>query len=79
MGRARVATRAAVRVMTDDPEFVRTARKQLGLTQVAFGERLGISKRTVIRWEMGDVPLKRRDRVAITQLVERPQASKRIT
>jgi DNA-binding transcriptional regulator YiaG len=62
-----------------DGEFVSQAREQLGLTQTEFGERLGVSKRTVIRWEQGDTPLKRRDRVAITLLVERPQASKRIT
>jgi DNA-binding transcriptional regulator YiaG len=63
----------------NDPEFVRTSRELLGLTQAEFGERLGVAKRTVIRWEMGDTPLKRRDRVAITLLIERPQASKRIT
>src|SRR5215813_406545 len=59
--------------MTTDPDFVRDARERLGLTQTEFGAQLGVSKRTVIRWE-GGAPLKRRDRVAITLLVERPRA-----
>lgn len=63
---------------TTDGDFVRRSREQLGLTQTEFGEQLGVSKRTVIRWEQGDTLLKRRDRVAITLLVERPRASKRI-
>ena len=59
-----------------DAKFVRHARERLGLSQPAFGELLGVSKRTVIRWEMGNSPLKRRDRIAIAMLVE--QAAKRI-
>jgi transcriptional regulator with XRE-family HTH domain len=57
--------------------FVRDAREQLGLTQAQFGERLGVTRKTVIRWEQGG-PLKRRDRIAITLLVERPRASQAI-
>jgi transcriptional regulator with XRE-family HTH domain len=59
-------------------DFVRAARERLGITQAEFGERLGVSKRTVIRWEQGSV-LKRRDRVAITLLIEQPVVSQRIT
>jgi transcriptional regulator with XRE-family HTH domain len=59
-------------------EFVRAARERLGLTQAEFGDRLGVDKRTVIRWEQGSV-LKRRDRIAITLLLERPVASQRVT
>lgn len=60
-----------------DAALVREARERLGLSQTAFGQRLGVSKRTVIRWEQGE-PMKRRDRVAIKTLVEHPRASKRI-
>jgi DNA-binding transcriptional regulator YiaG len=61
-----------------DAEFVRQSRERLGLTQTEFGARLGVSKRTVIRWEQGEQPIKRQTRVAITLLVDRPRASKRI-
>lgn len=58
--------------------FVRAAREQLGLTQTEFGDRLGVTRKTVSRWEQGTSPLKRRDRIAITLLVERPRASQSI-
>jgi DNA-binding transcriptional regulator YiaG len=61
-----------------DAVLVREARERLGLSQTAFGQRLGVSKRTVIRWEQGE-KIKRRDRVAISTLVEHPRASKKIT
>jgi len=64
--------------MTTDPEFVRDASEGLGLTQTEFGAQLGVSKRTVIPWEGEESPLRRRDRVARTMLIERPRASKRI-
>ena len=35
------------------PENVRMVRKALRLTQEEFGRQLGISRRTVIRWEQG--------------------------
>jgi DNA-binding transcriptional regulator YiaG len=60
-----------------DAKFVRKSRARLGLSQTAFGERLGVSKRTIIRWEQG-TQLTRRDRVAISLLVAHPRASKRI-
>jgi DNA-binding transcriptional regulator YiaG len=61
-----------------DATLVREARERLGLSQTAFGKRLGVSKRTVIRWEQGE-NLKRRDRVAITSLVQHPRAAKKVT
>lgn len=57
--------------------FVRAAREHLGLTQTEFGERLGVTRRTVSNWERGS-PLKRRDRIAITLLVERPRTAQGI-
>src|SRR4051812_43922459 len=35
------------------PGFIRTLREALGLTQAVFGERVGVNKLTVSRWERG--------------------------
>jgi DNA-binding transcriptional regulator YiaG len=53
----------------DGAEFARQARDRLGLSQTEFGARLGLSKRTIIRWEQGEIALKRRDRAAIRLLL----------
>lgn len=37
------------------PGFIRTLREALGLTQVEFGERIGVDSMTVSRWERGTV------------------------
>lgn len=37
------------------PGFIRTLREALGLTQAQLGERLGVEKMTVYRWERGMV------------------------
>jgi len=37
------------------PGFIRTLREALGLTQAQFGERVGVDKLTVYRWERGMV------------------------
>ena len=37
----------------DAPALLREARCILEMTQTAFGERLGVTKRTVMRWEKG--------------------------
>ena len=36
-----------------DPEAIRALRRSLGLTQAAFGTRLGVTNVTVSRWEAG--------------------------
>ena len=59
--------------------FVRTARDKLGISQVEFAERLGVTSRTVIRWEQQGSGLKRRDRIAITLMLEQPRKSQEIT
>ena len=58
--------------MTRTSDFVRGTRKRLGLTQVAFAKLLGVTERTVIRWEQPGAKLKRRDRLAIEGLATQP-------
>lgn len=36
------------------PADIRNHREQLRLSQAAFAQALGVSKRTLIRWERGD-------------------------
>jgi len=55
-----------MRIQTGDD--VKKARLKLGLSQIQFGERLGVSRFTIIRYEGGkDVP--KRSRMAIEQLM----------
>jgi len=37
------------------PPYIRTLREALGLTQSQLGDRLGVAKITVSRWERGDL------------------------
>jgi DNA-binding transcriptional regulator YiaG len=39
------------------PEDLRELRKKLGLSQEELAAMLKVDRRTVIRWEMGDVPI----------------------
>jgi DNA-binding transcriptional regulator YiaG len=50
-----------------DAAFVRSVRTSLGLTQEAFGHRLGVTATTVNRWENGKMPLSdnQRSRISI--------------
>jgi transcriptional regulator with XRE-family HTH domain len=61
--------------MAIEAHFVRAARERLGLTQTEFGDLLGVTKRTVIRWEQGS-SLKQRDRLAIRRLAANADGSK---
>lgn len=38
---------------TPSPGFITTLREALGMTQAEFGERVGVDKMTVSRWERG--------------------------
>jgi DNA-binding transcriptional regulator YiaG len=59
--------------MRDTAGYVKRAREKLKLTQAEFAERLGLERRTIMRYEQGD-DLPQRTRLAIRQLIE---ASKR--
>lgn len=37
------------------PKQIKALRLKLGLSQAIFAERVGVSRSTVIRWEMGQV------------------------
>jgi DNA-binding XRE family transcriptional regulator len=37
------------------PAYIKTLREALGLTQTGLGERLGVAKITISRWERGDL------------------------
>jgi transcriptional regulator with XRE-family HTH domain len=37
------------------PGFIRTLREALSLTQEQFGDRAGVDKMTVYRWERGEL------------------------
>lgn len=39
------------------PEDMRIARLRLGWTQAELARRIGVSRRTIGRWEMGETPL----------------------
>ncbi len=40
------------------PHQLRSYRKRLGLTQVAFAERLRVAPNTVARWERGELGMR---------------------
>ena len=40
---------------TPTPGYIRTLREALGMTQARFGERAGVEKMTVWRWEHGQL------------------------
>jgi DNA-binding transcriptional regulator YiaG len=39
------------------PSELKSTRAKLGLSQAALAERLGVSRNTVVRWEMGLHPV----------------------
>jgi len=41
--------------MKHTSDDIRRIRKRLGLTQAAFGKRLGVTQNTVARWERGEM------------------------
>jgi DNA-binding transcriptional regulator YiaG len=56
MDRSRVRREAgqrALRLPRVDSAVIRRTRMDLGLTRVAFADRLGINRRTLERWEQG--------------------------
>jgi DNA-binding transcriptional regulator YiaG len=49
----RVQVMAMKMPKTPTPGFIRTLREALGMTQAQLGERVGVDKLTVYRWERG--------------------------
>lgn len=59
------------------PGHIVSLRKALGMTQAAFGQKLGVDKATVYRWEKGRVAPSSESAAAIERL--RARQAKRIT
>lgn len=51
---------------------VRTLRKSLDLSQAELAARLGVTQSTVSRWETGELPLSKRDLLALDSLAKAP-------
>src|SRR5215831_7578211 len=60
-----------------DPEFVKGARSRLKLSQAAFGEQLGLDRRTIIRYEQGD-PLPVQTKLAMQYLLAMKRKRKHV-
>jgi DNA-binding transcriptional regulator YiaG len=53
------------------PDMVKEARETLGLTHKVFAEKIGVSRRTVYRWERGQSKPRPGDAMLIGKLVGR--------
>jgi DNA-binding transcriptional regulator YiaG len=73
----RIQTLAMRTPAVPTPGYVRTLREALGLTQAELGERLGVDKATVARWENGKVRPGRKAASAMDKL--RRQSGRRGT
>lgn len=61
---------------TESAEFVKKARTRLKLTQAEFAEKVGLERRSIVRYEQGgDLPLT--VKLAIDQLVTLHKVKKR--
>jgi DNA-binding transcriptional regulator YiaG len=57
------------------PGFITSLREALGLTQAEFGERIGVDKMTVSRWERGALRPSDESLAAIAKLRDRATRS----
>jgi DNA-binding transcriptional regulator YiaG len=57
------------------PGFITSLREALGLTQAEFGERIGVDKMTVSRWERGTLRPSEESLAAISELRNRATRS----
>ena len=57
---------------------VRRIREQMGLTQVEFAKRFGLSQRTIEQWEQGRAVSSRPARVLFAVIDRDPQAVERV-
>ncbi len=48
---------------------LRDIRRQLGLTQIELGERLGLDQSTISRFETGGLPVDKRTELAVQALI----------
>lgn len=57
------------------PGFITSLREALGMTQAEFGERIGVDKMTVSRWERGTLRPSEESLAAIAKLRDRATRS----
>lgn len=57
-------------------QYVQDARSKLGLSQIDFGKKMGVSRHTIWRYEKGEV-LPERSRIVIEQLLEQSRRQMR--
>ena len=55
------------------PYHFRAWRKQLDLTQQQAGDMLGVTRRTVVKWETGDTPIANAIHLAVAHLYQQPR------
>ena len=58
----------------DRQDLLRDVRREIGLTQAAFAMMLGVSRNTVSRWELGQLPIDRRTVLAVRYLLQQADA-----
>lgn len=63
--------------MGNAAEVVKTIREATGLSQEAFGAKVGKSRKTVIRWELGQTEPRYEDIVRIQALLQKTTKKRR--
>ena len=59
------------------PEAFIAARQEAGLTRADVASKLGLSERTIYRWERGDTEINRATAMALEQILGNKPATKR--
>jgi len=59
------------------PEAFIAARQEAGLTRADVASKLGLSERTIYRWERGDTEINRATAMALEQILGRPIPAKK--
>jgi DNA-binding XRE family transcriptional regulator len=58
-----------------DRQEIRKARQRLGVTQAQLAQALGVTARSVIAWEKGEVPISTVVALAIRHLLQQHEAA----
>lgn len=55
------------------PQWLRAWREKLDITQQQAADMLGVTRRSVVKWESGDAPISQTIRMALAHLWQRPR------